>query len=63
MLGKKTKNLPKNILSKAQNKLLKNSLKLLFGKGLIDEKNEIINEQKRALILKNALIVGDIDKY
>jgi hypothetical protein len=57
----KTKFLPKNPLSKAQNKLLKNSLKLLLGNGLIEEKPEQRDHKNRAMVLKNALNAVSID--
>lgn len=53
MLPKKKMN-KKNPLSKAQNKLLKDSLKRLLGDGLLEEPAQKSQDTK-AMVLKNAL--------
>lgn len=52
----KTKTLKKNPLTKAQNRLLKHSLKRLLGAGLLDDQSQSQqqNEMKK-MVLRNAL--------
>jgi len=50
----KKKSIKPNPLSKAQNKLLKVSLKRLLGNGLLEEPDKKESELK-AMVLKNAL--------
>lgn len=52
----RTKALKKNPLTKAQNRLLKQSLKNLLGTGLIEKSEKKNSEQDvRDIVLKNAL--------
>lgn len=49
------KNARKNPLTKAQNRLLKESLRSLLGNGLIQNEVSEKESQIKAMILKNAL--------
>lgn len=51
----KTKALKKNPLTKAQNRLLKHSLKRLLGSGLIEDQSQNQQNEMKKLVLKNAL--------
>ena len=51
---KKSAQTKKNPLTKAQNRLLKESLKKLLGSGLIQEQ-EIKESQVKQMLIKNAL--------
>lgn len=52
---KNKKNAKKNPLTKAQNKLLKESLKNLLGTGLITRDTEKEDREMKAMVLRNAL--------
>jgi hypothetical protein len=52
---KKNKFMKKNPLSKAQNKLLKESLKRLLGNGLIQEVEPKKTEDTKEMVIRNAL--------
>lgn len=52
---KKTKALKKNPLTKAQNRLLKHSLKRLLGNGLIEEQTSSPQNEAKKMMLKDAL--------
>jgi|GEM_PF-6218655 len=52
---KKNKFMKKNPLSKAQNKLLKESLKKLLGNGLIQEVEPKKTEDTKEMVIRNAL--------
>ena len=51
----KAKALKKNPLTKAQNRLLRHSLKRLLGSGLIEEHSQDQQNEMKKLVLKNAL--------
>ncbi len=52
---KNQKNARKNPLTKAQNKLLKESLKNLLGTGLITRDTDKEDRELKAMVLRNAL--------
>ena len=52
---KNNKFMKKNPLSKAQNKLLKESLKRLLGNGLIQEVEPKKKEDTKEMVIRNAL--------
>lgn len=51
----KTKALKKNPLTKAQNRLLKHSLKRLLGSGLIEEQAQSQQNELKKMVLRDAL--------
>jgi hypothetical protein len=51
----KTKTIKKNPLTKAQNRLLKHSLKKLLGDGLLEDQKTVQQDEVRKTMLKNAL--------
>jgi hypothetical protein len=55
MLALKVKSKNQNILSQGQNRLLKASLKKLFGPGLAQTQPQRTEREEKALFLKEAL--------
>ncbi len=55
MIKERKKYLNRNVLSRGQNRLLRDSLKQLLGTGLIQACPQVTEREQKALFLKDAL--------